>query len=71
VSEDSGLIASCLTRGGVGVHSSVAAPRNVGIAGDELELIQADQEQKFEVLKLLQQAIELIKSDTRIAIDNV
>lgn len=44
---------------------------NVAIAGDELELIQADREQKFEVLKWLQQAIELIKSDTRIAIDDV
>ena len=44
---------------------------NGAIAGDELELIQADREQNFEVLEPLQQAIELIESDTRISVDNV
>jgi hypothetical protein len=44
---------------------------NDAIAGDELELIQADREQNFEVFEPLQQAIELIESDTRISVDNV
>jgi hypothetical protein len=45
--------------------------KNDAIADDELELIQADRERNFESLEPLQQAIEPMKSDIRISVNNV